>query len=303
VGTGVSAVARVRGVELSLEGYRRLAVATAVMLVVIVATGATVRLTGSGLGCEHWPGCTSTVNLPEKGYHSFIEFSNRIVATITILFTLAAWLGAYAAGASTLVKRLALGTFIGTLAQGALGAITVLSHLNPYIVMSHMLLSLAVVTVGVVLVIEATALVRGHDRPALPLWVRRGAIVPALACGVLVVSGTLATASGPHAGSILVRRLWSFQPAVYWHVRATAVFGVTFALLLLWLIRSRSRHVRGALIVLGVLAFQMIVGEIQYRTKLPWWLVLIHVTNAAVVWAAMTAFVYSLWRPIRAPVH
>jgi heme a synthase len=303
VGTGVSAVGRVRGIELSLEGYRRLAVATAVMLVLIVATGATVRLTGSGLGCEHWPGCTGTVNLPEKGYHSFIEFSNRIVATITILFTLAAWLGAYAAGASTLVKRLALGTFIGTLAQGALGAITVLSHLNPYVVMSHMLLSLVVVTVGVILVIEATALSRGHDRPALPLWVRQAAIVPALACGVLVVSGTLATASGPHAGSILVRRLWSFQPAVYWHVRSTAVFGITFALLLVWLVRSRSRHVRGALIVLGVLAFQMIVGEIQYRTKLPWWLVLIHVTNAAVVWAAMTAFVYSLWRPIRAPVH
>ena len=117
---------------------------------------------------------------------------------------------------------------------------------------------------------------------------------------MLVVSGTLATASGPHAGSILVRRLWSFQPAVYWHVRATAVFGITFALLLVWLVRTRSRHVRGALIVLGVLAFQMIIGEIQYRTKLPWWLVLIHVTNAAVVWAAMTAFVYSLWRPLRA---
>ena len=174
-----------------------------------------------------------------------------------------------------------------------------LSHLNPYVVMSHMMLSLVVVTIGVVLVVEATALVRGRDVPTLPLWVRRGALIPALACGVLVVSGTLATASGPHAGSILVRRLWSFQPAVYWHVRATAVFGITFALLLLWLVRSRSRHVRGALLVLAVLAFQMIIGEIQYRTKLPWWLVLIHVTNAAIVWGAMTAFVYSLWRPLR----
>jgi heme a synthase len=300
VETGVSPFARIRGVELSLESYRRLALATGVMLILIVATGATVRLTGSGLGCVDWPGCTGTVNLPDKGYHSFIEFSNRIVATVTILFTLAAWLGAYAAGASKLVKRLALVVLIGTVGQGALGAATVLSHLNPYVVMSHMLLSLVVVTVGVVLVIEATALVRGHDRPALPLWVRRGAVIPALACGVLVVSGTLATASGPHAGSILVRRLWSFQPAVYWHVRATAVFGITFALLLVWLVRAGSRHVRGALIVLGVLAFQMIIGEIQYRTKLPWWLVLIHVTNAAVVWAAMTAFVYSLWRPLRA---
>jgi heme a synthase len=183
--------------------------------------------------------------------------------------------------------------------QGALGAITVMSHLNPYIVLTHLLLSLAFLSVGIVLALEASALVQGRDRPALPLWVRRGAFVPALALGVLVVSGTLATAAGPHAGSILVRRIWSFQPAVYWHVRATAVFGITFALLLVWLIRTRSRHVRGALGVLAVLAVQMIVGEIQYRTKLPWWLVLIHVTNAAIVWAAMTAFVFSLWRPLR----
>jgi cytochrome c oxidase assembly protein subunit 15 len=293
-------VARLRGVELSLEAYRRLAVATAAVLVAIVATGATVRLTGSGLGCEHWPGCTGAVKLPEKGYHSYIEFSNRIVASVTTLVTLAAWLGALAAGTSTLVKRLALATFVGTLLQGALGAVTVLSHLNPYIVLTHLLLSLAALSVGVVLALEATALVRGRDLPSLPLWVRRGALVPALALGVLVVSGTLATAAGPHAGSVLVRRLWSFQPAVYWHVRATAVFGITFAALLVWLVRARSRHVRGALGVLAVLGVQMIVGEIQYRTKLPWWLVLIHVTNAAIVWAAMTAFVFSLWRPIRA---
>jgi len=293
-------VARLRGVELSLDAYRRLAVATAAMLVVIVATGATVRLTGSGLGCEHWPGCTGTVKLPEKGYHSFIEFSNRIVASLTTIVALAAWLGARLAGAPKSIRRLGLVTFLGVVAQGALGAITVLSHLNPYIVLTHLLLSLAVLSVGIVLALEATALVRGHDRPSLPLWTRQAALVPALALGVLVVSGTLATAAGPHAGSILVRRVWSFQPAVYWHVRATAVFGITFALLLVWLVRTRSRHLRGALLVFAVLAVQMIVGEIQYRTKLPWWLVLIHVSNAAIVWGAMTAFVFSLWRPLRA---
>ena len=46
-----------RRATLSPARFRRIALATAVMLVLIVATGATVRLTGSGLGCEHWPGC------------------------------------------------------------------------------------------------------------------------------------------------------------------------------------------------------------------------------------------------------
>ena len=69
--------------------------------------------------------------------------------------------------------------------------------------------------------------------------------------------------------------------------------------MLAWLVRARSRHLRTALGVLGLLAVQMIVGEIQYRTKLPWWLVLVHVTVATSVWTAMAAFVYSLWRPLR----
>lgn len=294
---------RVRGFSLSAEAYRRLAVATAVTLVVIVATGATVRLTGSGLGCEHWPGCTGTVNLPEKGYHSFIEFSNRVVAFLTIVVTLAAWLGARIAGAPRFIRRLGLVTFAGTFLQAPLGAVTVHYHLNPYLVLSHFLLSLVVLTAGVALAIEATGFAREHDRPTLPVWLQRAALIPAVACGVLVVSGTLATASGPHPGSVVVRRLWSFQPAVYWHVRATAVFGISFALLLVWLYRARSRHLRSALVVLGLLAVQMVVGEVQYRTKLPWWLVLGHVTVAATVWAAMTAFVYSLWRPVRPGIH
>ena len=104
-------LARVRRVSLSRPGYLRLALATVAMLVLIVATGATVRLTGSGLGCEHWPGCTGAVSLPAKGYHSYIEFSNRLIAFVTILVTLAAWLGALAADTPKRVRVLAFATF------------------------------------------------------------------------------------------------------------------------------------------------------------------------------------------------
>jgi heme a synthase len=284
---------RARGLALSAAAFRRLAVANAAMLVVIVATGATVRLTGSGLGCEHWPGCAPNQPFPERGFHSYIEFSNRVVAFFTILVTLGTWLGSLAAPVSRRLRMLALAVFVGTLLQAPLGAITVHYHLNPWLVLSHFLLSLVVLALGVVLALEAWP----RARPALPLWVRGAGIVVAVAVCVLVVSGTFATAAGPHPGSVVVRRLWSFQPAVYWHVRATAVFGISFALLLVWLIRQRSRHVRNALVVLGVLAVQMTVGEIQYRTQLPWRLVLVHVTLAACVWAATVAFVYGLWRP------
>ena len=82
-------------------------------------------------------------------------------------------------------------------------------------------------------------------------------------------------------------------------VRATAVFGIGLALLLVWLARRRSSSLRFGLAVVCVLAAQMAVGEIQYRTALPWRLVLVHVTLAASLWAATAAFVISLWRPSR----
>jgi heme a synthase len=282
-------LARLRGFALSDSAFRRLAIANAVMLVLIVATGATVRLTGSGLGCEHWPGCQPH-HFEPKSYHSYIEFGNRVFAFLTILVTLVTWLAARRG-----LRLLAFGIFFGTLLQAPLGALTVHFHLNPLLVLSHFLLSLVVLTFGVILMLEA----RGRTASDLPLWVRQlGIVVGAAAC-VLVVSGTLATAAGPHPGSTVVRRLWSFQPAVYWHVRATAVFGLSFALILVWLVRNHSRHVRGALVLLGVLALQMIIGEVQYRTHLPWWLVIGHVTMAATVWAVAVAFVFGRWRPRR----
>jgi cytochrome c oxidase assembly protein subunit 15 len=281
--------ARLRGFALSAESFRRLTIASVVMLILIVASGATVRLTGSGLGCEHWPGCQQR-HFEPKSFHSYIEFGNRVFAFFTILVTLATWIAARRG-----LRRLAFGIFFGTFLQAPLGALTIHFHLNPWFVMSHFLLSLVVLTFGVILALEA----RGRTAPDLPLRVRQlGILVSAAAC-VLVVSGTLATASGPHPGSTVVRRLWSFQPAVYWHVRATAVFGLSFAVLVVWLVRHKSRYLRGALALLGVLLLQMIVGEVQYRTHLPWWLVIVHVTLAATVWAVATAFVYRLWRPRR----
>ena len=135
----------------------------------------------------------------------------------------------------------------------------------------------------------------------MPEWVEaRGHRRLGLALRVLIVSGTAATAAGPHPGSTVVRRLWSFEPAVYWHVRATAVFGLRSRRSSSGSRATGARTCAAAALVLGLLLVQMAVGETQYRTHLPWWLVLVHVTLAATVWAAVTAFVVRLWRPAAA---
>ncbi len=286
---------RLRGLTISAQTFRRAALANVLWLFVIVSSGATVRLTGSGLGCEHWPGCNAGTRIFPTGYHSYVEFSNRVVSGVAVFVALGTWLLAFARPLPSWVRWVAGGSFVGTLAEAPLGAITVKYHLNPWLVGSHFLLSIVVLMLGILVLLEAW----GIHGASVPLWVRRVGLVVGAACAVLVVTGTFSTAAGPHSGSIAVPRVWSFEPAVWLHVRATAVFGISFALLLVWLAVNRYRQIGAALAVLGVLAVQMAVGEIQYHTKLPWWLVLTHVTLAAALWAAVVAFVALLWRPGR----
>jgi cytochrome c oxidase assembly protein subunit 15 len=301
-----ASLSRRRALAVSPVTFRRIAIFAAATLVLIVATGATVRLTGSGLGCQHWPGCQPGDPFPKKGYHSYVEFSNRVVAFFTVLGTLvlavAAWL---TRELGRRVKVLATLVFVGTFGQAPLGAVTVYYHLNPWLVISHLLLSLAVLGLGVVVLLEATRLVRG-GAPALPSLSRIGGAVVLSAISAIVVTGTLATAAGKYPGSSgddRVHRLGSFQPSVSVHVRAVAVFGIVFVVLAAWAWRNRDRHpwlVRGCAGLLAILLVQMAIGEIQYRRydTVPWWLVLVHVTVAAVLFAWTAGVVARLWRPI-----
>lgn len=284
----------------SAAQFRRMALLAVGALYLIVTTGATVRLTDSGLGCEHWPGCTEGNPFPAKDYHSFIEFGNRIVSAATIVVVLVLWVGSLLTpGLARWVRALALFTFAGTIAQAPLGAITVYADLHPLLVMSHFLLALVVLAAGVVVAVEATRLELGGGRP-LPILVRRGVLVLAAAALALVVTGTFATAAGPHPGGSDVHRLWRLHAAVYVHVRATAVFGVCFAALLVWLWRNRTHYplvLEGAAATLGLIVIQLGVGELQYRTELPWWLVLVHVSLAAAIWTAVVALAAVIRRP------
>ncbi|HEX6789027.1 MAG TPA: COX15/CtaA family protein [Gaiellaceae bacterium] len=299
------ALPRRRTLELSPAQFRWLAAWAVTVLVVIVATGATVRLTGSGLGCPHWPTCNSTHALP-KGYHSDIEFSNRVVSFITVVSTLALAVGAWRTQLlGRRGKLLATAVAVGTLAQAPLGAITVYYDLDPYLVISHLLLSLTVLGLGVLTLLEATRLVRGGALP-LPAIARLGGAVLLVAVGVLVVTGTLSTASGRFPGSSgaqVVSRIWMFHSAVWLHVRAVAAFGIVFLVLAGWAWLQRARYgwlVRGCAGLLVILLAQMGLGELQYRTygTVPWWVVVLHVVVAAALFAWTVGLTARLWRPL-----
>ena len=299
-----SAARRARSFALQPVWFLRLAALELFALWVIVATGAAVRLTSSGLGCRHWPGCEAGHPLPAKDYHAYIEFGNRVVGGVTILITLFVAVAAFWTPLGRRAKQLAVAVFAGTLAQAPLGYLAVKTDLRWPVVAAHLLLSMLVLAGAVVLALETYATVAGRGEPVVPLELRRLGLVVAAAALALLVTGTLATAGGPHSGggAAHVDRLWRLQPLIYVHAGAVAVFGIGLVFVLGYLAARRERAPRlfafGAA-VLGLLVVQMVVGEIQYRTHLPWPLVLAHVGLAGAVWAVLVAFVTVLWRPPR----
>jgi cytochrome c oxidase assembly protein subunit 15 len=281
--------------------FRWLATATVASLYVIVITGSLVRLTGSGLGCEGWPGCEEGAFFPEEDSHAFIEFGNRVFGIFPIGFSI---ITAYAARRlPRWVFLTALAVAALTVAEAPLGLATIRYDLPPEMVMVHFLVALLALAGAIVVLVEAIRLERGAAPLSFPRELRIGGIVLTLACLGLVVTGTLVTGAGPHSGDPdVIDRIWTLPDALYVHVRVTAIFGCVFLFVLGYIVARRSlapRLLGFALALLAVLLAQMTVGELQWRLELPWGIVAVHVALAAAVWMLTVALVAMLWRPPR----
>jgi len=297
------AVSRVRTV--SAPTFLRLAAAASGALFLVITSGAFVRLTGSGLGCQNWPSCGDKP-YPEQGFHAFVEFGNRMVALVGILLTLATWVASRRVdGLSRWARLGALGAFLVAVAQIPMGGITIALDLNPVAVMTHFFLGLGAFGLTLIVALEAWSNRDGLGARVGPRWLRLLVTLGGLPmCAALVVTGAVATASGPHPGSSdAARRLsYGIVDTVYVHVRVATAFslGVLFVGYFLWRLRRSYPGVwRLLLCLVAVLVAQAVVGEVQYRTALPWGLVLVHVALAASIWAFSVMLTFALWRPPR----
>jgi cytochrome c oxidase assembly protein subunit 15 len=299
-----TALARLRALVLTPAQIYPLVLGQLGTLWLIIGTGAAVRLTDSGLGCRAWPGCEAGHPLPAKDAHAFVEFGNRLVGGVTIVVTLLAWLAVRRVpGLPLWVRRIALAVFIGTLAQAPIGLLAIATDLRWPIVMVHLLLSIALLAGATILVFEVRAAVVGRVEPLVPPELRRLGVGFVSAGFVLIVSGALATASGPHSGggaADKIDRLGRLEPIVYVHAAIVGIFLLTFIFSLGYLAARRDHAPRlfkfGAAVFVLLLA-QMGLGELQWRTHLPWGLVLAHVFLAATVWVGTVALATLFFRP------
>ncbi len=281
--------------DISPQRYAQVTLVALAALSLIVLTGAGVRLTGSGLGCPDWPKCDGGT-VPPLETHAVIEYGNRV---------LTAFVGIAVIAASVLAWfrrpfRWHLAFFgallpLGVIGQAILGALVVKYHLAPGLVMSHFILSMLLLDASFALAwcsrYESWERRRSSDR--LGVWAVRG-LIP---LGQLtILAGTIATASGPHAGAHagqLVHRFdfegtGTLEWVVQRHAAIATVFGL--ATIAVWLLLRRPggdrRAVRPLTAVIALLALQGVVGGVQWWLKLPGEIVWVHVALATLTWLA-----------------
>jgi cytochrome c oxidase assembly protein subunit 15 len=254
----------------------------------IVLTGATVRITGSGLGCPTWPECTYGSYVPVAGqaegaFHAWIEFGNRLLTFLLLFAAVAVVIYAIRKARRDLLWR-ALLQVLGIFGQGVIGGITVLTDLNPLAVASHFILSIFLIAGAVSIVARGrTPLI--SIRPT-ELKVKVLARAQVLLTFVVIVIGTLVTGTGPHAGDLDAPRLNLDERAISWlHADAViALLGVSLALLVLSEISPETK--RRIKIFFAVTLVQGLIGYLQYILGLPEILVIVHVLGSTLVWIA-----------------
>ena len=155
-----------------------------------------------------------------------------------------------------------------------------------------------------VLALEVRAVQIGRVEPLVPLELRRLGVAFTAACFVLIVSGSFATAAGPHSGggkADEIDRLGRLEPVRLSPRRRRRRLPVTFLFSLGYLARAPCPLAAPLRCLARAssqsLLAQMALGELQWRTHLPWGLVLVHVFLAATVWIGTVALATLFWRP------
>jgi heme a synthase len=307
------AVRRLRRITLTPQQYFLVASLAMGTLVLIVFTGAAVRVTGSGLGCPDWPNCYEDGRLtPELGTHSYIEFGNRMLTSIVGISAVAALVLAFAR--KPFRRDLALLAALlplGVLGQAVMGGLTVLYGLAPGWVMAHFALSM-------VILVAAGALA-WRARPSWEPGARAGDRVVArwvwalfALGGVTLFAGTAATAAGPHAGGsgtgdVVERLQFKGADTVGWlidrHGALATALGV-LAIAVWWVARRRGADdslVHRLARVCLLMAAQGALGLVQYQLEVPAEMVWVHVALATLLWVGIVLAAVQVGSPLRAP--
>jgi cytochrome c oxidase assembly protein subunit 15 len=303
----------------SMTGW---ALASVISNAVIMTTGAAVRLSSSGLGCDDWPSCTQTSVTAahvtgQTTLNTWIEFGNRLLNYPLVIIAGLAFIACWRYRVSPGGRRrrdlawLSAALPLGIVAQAVVGGIVVLTKLNPAMVAAHYLLSSAILAAAVVLHTRASE-GPGPVRPLVRPELRVLATLLVAVTAVMLAAGTVVTGTGPLAGTIVdvhghlttvprfhlpLQGVTQLHADIAWFISATSL-----ALAIgLRLSDAPPRARRYGWLMVGGVALQAIIGYTQYFLHLPAGLVWVHVAGSVLLWILSVKLYLSTRTRLEAP--
>lgn len=279
--------------------FRRLANASLVATIVLIAIGGLVRATKSGLGCgTDWPDCGGKLVPALETRAEIIEFSHRFTAGIVGLLILAlAVVAIRRVRDDRRIRTASVGALVLVVFQALLGAAVVKAELERLVVVAHLVAAMSLLALLVYVTGLTAARTRGLPGATDARLSRRVAVV-ALGVLALLVVGSLASTrdvgpSWPLVDGKLVPDLGVETFALHWFHRVLAgVVGVAvFAVA--WSVIRRGREMPGAArfahAAAGLYGFEIFVGALNLWTDLNALVVALHLTTGALIWASFAA--------------
>ena len=284
-----------RKLSVTPKGFLRVSQTAFASLYLIIITGSLVRLTGSGLGCADWPRCSETKFVDVSNSHAAIEQINRLfTGVVAASVILAVLLSLRLRPKRRDLVAMSVGLVIGVLAQVVIGGIVVLTGLNPFSNIAHFLVSILLMSNAYMLlqhakIFRTTDIVPPRREPEITenrvlLLVR----IVLVMTGLAIVTGTIVTGSGPHAGDENAIRIGlAINVAARIHSISVLICLATAGVLVLTARRSATSwrilaHPLERFLGIGLL--QGLVGYVQYFSGLPVFLVAVHVAISVAVW-------------------
>ncbi|MFV0526625.1 MAG: COX15/CtaA family protein [Acidimicrobiales bacterium] len=284
--------------------YRSIVTVAWALLATIVVTGALVRLTDAGLGCDNWPICSQEHPVPQWELHGWIEFGNRLFTGAVAVAVALAVLTAYRRRPfrrDLLAPAWAM--VAGVAAQVIVGAVVVFAHLHPATVGLHFLISMALLWAGAVAWVRAGSGGPPTEPAVQPQVITTSRVALGLAVLVMVL-GTAVTGTGPNSGDARADRL-PFELTDVTRIHSVAVWLLLAAVVALAVQLQRhgpESSAATARLLVAAVVVQGGIGYLQFTLSVPPALVMLHLIGSMVVWDLLLVLHLRLWhRPPMEP--
>lgn len=286
----------------SLKVQRILALILLIAQGAITVTGSIVRVTGSGLGCDTWPNCHEGSLVPVQGaapaLHQAIEFGNRLLTFVLAAIAIAVFVAVLRAGRRQEIIVYSFISGIGVAVQAVIGGISVLLDLQWWAVAIHFLPSMILVWIAALLYMRLAE--PDHEEPVrmfAPV-IRALTAVAAVCLSVVLVTGTMVTGAGVHAGDDGVgmagRLDVDIELMAYIHAGTMYVY-LAATLIVMWMLyrgAASQAAKRTAWVLVFMIMVQWAIGVIQFNLGIPRWTIPAHIAMSSVV-VAFSAFLYA----------